>query len=95
MVLISGVLATLVSVITFSVSFYYILHIHHSIIAIEEEMNQKFRKMFNAIQDGVILVKSNEVNFMNQHAKGLLRKCDDPFSTPFIYLFSDVDGKDN
>ena len=93
--MIMGVFGTLTVVASFSVSFYYILSIQHSIVAIEEEMNSKFRKMFNSILDAVILLKDQKINFLNEHAESLLGQGEDRYHLPFLYLFSDAEQKEN
>ena len=54
----------------------------------EEDQNTKFKKMFNSIEDAVVVVQAEGIKFMNSYAKDIVEE-EDIFA-PSFFLFSDA-----
>ena len=75
----------------FYITLFFILNIKLNILELEEEQNSKFKTMFNAIQDAVVVIKNESIKFINFYAGELIGGATDQMDTPFLYLFSDAD----
>ena len=65
--------------IIFGIVLYFVLSIQRAILKLEEEQNSKFKTMFNAIEDAVIVVQGDKnLKFMNYYAKELIGQYNEP-----------------
>ena len=79
--------------IAFSVIIHKILSLSERIIFLELNENQKYKHMFNAIEDSIFLIKHDQVSFLNKPAQRVYREfshdLEEILNQPKFYLFSD------
>jgi len=67
------------------------------IIDLELEENLKYKRMFNALEDSILLVKTSAIKFSNKLAQSLFKRVDEAhqalpdFDKPIFHLFNDTE----
>ena len=88
----AGIASTGILEFVFCTMLLFMFRIKLKILKMEEEQNSKFKTMFNAIQDAVVVVKSSSLKFINIYAKQLIGEAEkEVLNAPFLYLFDDSD----